>query len=245
MIESLGSDAAMSSERPAHQLAQQPVGEIVEIAHALAHIRVGHVHHARAHVALHLLDRRFGGQAVADRLLQPPHPAAIVGEHAVGFEHVAMLALERHLAARQHVVDRQPQRAQRRVEPPDFRFGILVEQVGDDDARLVQHDMAEPDAIVEGGAAERAPAAAGRVPCLAATAARDRRSRSSRRSPSRWSRAPRPRPRDRCAWCGSGRPARRACARPAAPARRGRSDRSPRPSPADRRRPDAPARWRG
>ena len=29
---------------------------------------------------------------------------------------------------------------------------VLVEEVGDDDARLVQHDMAEPDAVVEGHA---------------------------------------------------------------------------------------------
>ena len=103
-----------------HQLPQQPVGEIVEIAHPLAQIGIGHVQHAGAHVALHLLDRRFGRQAVADRLFQPAHPAAVVGEHAVGFEHVAMLALEGDVAARQHVVDRQPQRAQRVVEPADF-----------------------------------------------------------------------------------------------------------------------------
>ena len=134
----------------AHQLAQQPVGEIVEIAHPLAQIGIGHVHHARAHVALHLLDRRLGRQAVADRLFQPPHPAAVVGEHAVGFEHVAVLALEGDVAARQHVVDRQPQRAERLFEPPHLLVAVLVEQVGDDDARLVQHDMAEPDAFVEG-----------------------------------------------------------------------------------------------
>ncbi len=92
--------------RPApHQLAQQPVGEVVEIAHPLAQIRVGHVQHAGAHVALHLFDRRFRRQAVADRLFQPAHPAAVVGEHAIGFEHLAMLALEGDLAALQHVVD--------------------------------------------------------------------------------------------------------------------------------------------
>ena len=104
-----------------HQLPQQPVGEVVEIAHPLAQIGVGHVQHAGAHVALHLLDRGFGGQAVADRLFQPPHPAAIVGEHAIGFEHGAMLALEGDVAARQHVVDRQAQRAQRLVEPAHLR----------------------------------------------------------------------------------------------------------------------------
>ena len=111
--------------------------------------------HARAHVALHLLHGRFRRQAVADRLFQPTHPAPVIGEHPVGFQYLAVLTLERHLAARQHVVDRQPQRAERIVEPPDFRFRILVEQVGDHNARLVQNDMAEPDAIVERRAAER------------------------------------------------------------------------------------------
>ncbi len=39
-------------------------------------------------------------------------------------------------------------------QPPHLLLAILVEQVGDDDARLVQHDMAEPDAFVEGQAGE-------------------------------------------------------------------------------------------
>ena len=42
------------------------------------------------------------------------------------------------------------QRAERRFEPADLLLAVLVEQIGDDDARLVQHDMAEPDAFVEG-----------------------------------------------------------------------------------------------
>jgi hypothetical protein len=62
----------------AHQLAQQAVGEVVEIVHPLAQIGIGHAQHAGAHVALHLFDRGFGRQAVADRLFQPPHPAAVV-----------------------------------------------------------------------------------------------------------------------------------------------------------------------
>ena len=137
-----------------HQLPQQPVGEVVEIAHPLAQIRVGHVQHAGAHVALHLLDRGFGREAVADGLFQPSHPAAIVGEHAVGFEHGTMLALEGDVASRQHVVDRQAQRAQRVVEPAHFGLAVLVEQIGDDDARLVQHDVAETHALVERQALE-------------------------------------------------------------------------------------------
>ena len=65
-----------------------------------------------------------------------------------------MFALRGHVAARQHVVDRQPQEAQRILEPREFLVAVLVEQVGDDDARLVQHHVAEPDAVVEWQSAE-------------------------------------------------------------------------------------------
>ena len=65
-----------------------------------------------------------------------------------------MLALEGDVAARQHVVDRQAQRTKRLLEPVDLLVAVLVEQIGDDDARLVQHDMAEPDAVVERQALE-------------------------------------------------------------------------------------------
>ncbi len=97
---------AGSAARIAGQLPQQAVGEIVEIVHPLAQIRIGQAHHARLGVALHLFDRRFRRQAVADRLFQPAHPALVVGEHAVGFQHLAVLALHGDVAARQHVVDR-------------------------------------------------------------------------------------------------------------------------------------------
>ena len=78
--------------RAAHQLAQQPVGEVVEIVQPVAQERIGLPRHLRARVVLHALDRRLGREAVADRLLQPPRPAAILGEHLVGFENLAVLA---------------------------------------------------------------------------------------------------------------------------------------------------------
>ncbi|MNS71276.1 hypothetical protein D3C72_1046400 [compost metagenome] len=89
------------------ELAQQPVGEIVEIMHAFAQVRIGQAHHARLGVALHLFDSRFRRQAVADRLFHAAYPALIVGKHAIGFENFAMFSLCRHVTALQHVVDRQ------------------------------------------------------------------------------------------------------------------------------------------
>ena len=88
----------------AEQLVHQPVGELVEIVQALAQIGVGRAQHAGAGVRLHALDRGLGGEAGRHRLVQAVHPAAVVGEHAVGLEHVAVLAAVGDLAAlEQHV----------------------------------------------------------------------------------------------------------------------------------------------
>ena len=55
----------------AGQLAQQPVGEVVEIVQPLAQDRVGDAQHAGAGVVLHPLDRGLGGEAGGDRLAHP------------------------------------------------------------------------------------------------------------------------------------------------------------------------------
>src|SRR5438552_18554762 len=70
-----------------------------------------------------------------------------------------MLTLEGDVAALQHVVDGQPQRTERPVEAADLLLAVLVEQVGNDDARLVQYDMAKPDTVVEGKSREACRAA--------------------------------------------------------------------------------------
>ena len=62
--------------------------------------------------------------------------------------------LSRDVVAREHVVDEQAERGDRRVEPGRFGLGILADQRGDDDARLVQHDMAETDALAEAEAGD-------------------------------------------------------------------------------------------
>ncbi len=89
----------------------------------------------------------FRGEAGGDRFMQLVLPALIVGEHAVGFQHIAMLAAVGHVAAFQHAVEIGAQLQDRGVEPLDLLRQILGDVVGDDDARLVQHHMAERDAI--------------------------------------------------------------------------------------------------
>ena len=124
---------------------------------------------------------------------QPPQPAAIVGEHAEGFEHLAMLAGARQIAAL---------RASRRscrsapsmacVEPRAAQLDVLGDQLGDHDARLVQHHMAERHAFGDARPVKRGALVAARVlrpRRLASRRAGPRR--SSRRAPWRWSAAPR------------------------------------------------------
>ena len=115
----------------AHQLAHQPVGEVVEIVQALAQIRIGHAQHAGAGVGLHALDGGFGGQAGHHRFAQPVQPAAVVGEHAVGFEHVAMLAAVGDVAALQHQVEVGAQRLDRVVEPLQLLLHVVGDEIRD------------------------------------------------------------------------------------------------------------------
>ena len=79
--------------------------------------------------------------------MQLVRPAVVVGEHAVGFQHLAVLAALGDVAALQHAVEIGAQLGQRRVQPLDFLRQVLGDVIGDDDARLVQHDMAERDAV--------------------------------------------------------------------------------------------------
>ena len=129
------------------QFAHQPVGEIVEIVQPLAQIGVGLAHHAGAVVGLHALDRGFGGEAGHHRLVHPVRPAAVVREHHIGFEHVAVLAGVGDVAALQQAVEVGAQLVQRGVEALQLLLRIVGDQLGHDDARLVQHHMAEPDAV--------------------------------------------------------------------------------------------------
>ncbi len=84
----------------ARELLQQAVGQIIEIMQPFAQIGIGLALQFGARVVLHPLDGRFGSQAQLESLAQAPQPAAIIGEHAHCFEHVAMLAGAETVAAR-------------------------------------------------------------------------------------------------------------------------------------------------
>ena len=54
------------------------------------------------------------------RLAQPVQPALVVGEHAIGFEHVAMLAAVGNIAVLDQPVEIGAQGGDRGVEPLEF-----------------------------------------------------------------------------------------------------------------------------
>ena len=131
----------------AHELAHQPVAEIVEVVQPLADIGIGDAQHAGAVVGLHALDAGLGGQAGADGFAQPVQPALVVREAAVGVEHFAMLAAVGDVAALQHEIEIGAQRGDRIVEALEFLLHVVGDDVLHRDARLVQHDVAERDAF--------------------------------------------------------------------------------------------------
>ena len=135
-----------------HQHPHQPVGEIVEVVQAVAQVRVGGAQHARAGIRLHAFDAGLGGEAGHHRLAHLVQPALVVAEHAVGFEHLAMLAAVRHVAVLEHAVEVGAECGDSRIQPLELARHVVGDDIGDDDARLVQHHMAERDAVRERGA---------------------------------------------------------------------------------------------
>ena len=131
----------------AGELAHQPVREIVEIVQAVAQERIGLPQHAGARVGLDAFDGGLRREPGHDGFVQAAQPAAVGGEHAVGLEHVAMLAAGRHVAALEHHVEVRLQRIDRLFEPPGLALDVIGDVVGDDDARLVQHHVAERDPV--------------------------------------------------------------------------------------------------
>ena len=129
------------------QLPHQAIAEIFEVVQAVAQIGIGGAQHAGTGIGLHALDGGFRGETGRHRLLQPVRPAMVIGEHAIGFQHVAVIAAIGDVAALQHAVEIGAQLGQRGVEPPDLLRQVLGDIVGDDDARLVQDDVAERDAV--------------------------------------------------------------------------------------------------
>ena len=148
----LGKTLARRRVVAARQLAHQAIGEVVEIVQPFAQERIGLPQHPRAGVGLDALDGRFRGEAGHHRFFELMHPAAVIGEHAVGFEHVAMLAAVDHVAVFEQFVEIGAQRLDRAAQMLQFLRHVVGDEIGDDDPRLMQHDMAERDTLAQGRA---------------------------------------------------------------------------------------------
>ena len=132
---------------------KQPVGQVVEVEQLFPDIRVVQLAHAGARVVLDALHRRFRRQAVLDRLADARQPAAILGEHPVGFQDVVMLAAF-HAGHAQQVVDRGVHHFQRLPEALDLVLRVLGDHLADGELRPVQHRQPHRKAPVEADAVQ-------------------------------------------------------------------------------------------
>ena len=76
-------------------------------------------------------------------------PAPVVGEHPVGFKHVAMLAAVGHLAAFEQQVEVGAHGLDPGFQALEFLWHIVGDDIGDDDSGLVEYGAAERDAVIE------------------------------------------------------------------------------------------------
>ena len=136
-----------AGHRAAAQQIEQAVGQFIEIVQTLAQIGVVLPRHAGTVVRLHAFNRGFRRQACHHGFGQPSRPATVGGEHAEGFQHVAVFAAMGQIAALQNRIERGAQGGQGLFKPFLFLDGIIGDQVFDDNARLVQHHMAEADTV--------------------------------------------------------------------------------------------------
>ena len=127
----------------------------------LAQIRIGLAQHACAGVGLDALDRGFCGEPSHHCFLELVHPAAVVGEHAISLEHIAMFAAVNDVAVLKKLVELRAQRLDRRLEMLQFLRNVVGDVVGDDNARLMQHDVPERDSVRERASGEMQRAAGG------------------------------------------------------------------------------------
>ena len=118
--------------------AQQTIGKVFQIMHALGQKRIIDLPHPHTGMLLHSFDRRFGSQAAVDRFIDAPAPAFIIGKHLICLEHFLMLAADTEFRLTGHQVDLGPHLVERGIDPMAFRLGIFRDRMLDFDSRLME-----------------------------------------------------------------------------------------------------------
>ena len=145
----IAGDLRQRSGGAAHQLAQEAVRDIVEIVQALADQTVGRAQQAGAIVGLDALDGGLGGEPGAHHVRHLAGPAAILRDHQERLEDVARRTVRLDLVARQVGDEVAADLVERGLEPVELVLHIVGQELGDDDAGLVQHGAAEADALAQ------------------------------------------------------------------------------------------------
>ena len=126
---------------------QEAVGQVFQVMHPIGKQRVGDLAHSHPGALLHALDGGFGGEAGINRLVNPARPALVVGEHLVGLEHLLVFPAGAELGLAGHRVDLLAHLVEGEVDARAFGLGILGHGVLDGDARLVEHRLADGEAL--------------------------------------------------------------------------------------------------
>ena len=117
----------------------QPVRQVLKVVHPFLEERIVDLAHAGAGALLDALDRGLGGQPAVDRLIDPPRPAFVVGEHLVGRENLLMLAGGAELGVAGHRVDLLAHPPERRINARAFGLGIIGDGVLDQHLGMVEN----------------------------------------------------------------------------------------------------------
>ena len=134
----LGKPGLRGGAHPARHDPHQAVRQVLQVVHPLFQKRIVDVLHPGAGALLDPLDRRLGGQAAVDRLVDPPRPALVIGEHLVGLEDLIVLAGRAELGLAGHIVDLLAHPAEGGIDPGALGLGVLGDGMLDHDPRLVE-----------------------------------------------------------------------------------------------------------
>ena len=117
---------------------------------AVAEALIGYTQHARAGVVAHALHGRLCRQPRRQRLVETAPPTMVVREHAECFQHLVVLAGAGKVAPFHHLVDLAGEILDSLSQPPPLQLRVVANQTGDHDAGLMQHNVAERDALGDG-----------------------------------------------------------------------------------------------